>query len=51
MDIRVGVVTHTLISKKLKSDVQAKVDAAVPKNKHMQDDTAFLDDDDEMDDY
>ena len=44
MEIRIGVVNHTLVTKKLKSDVQTKAEAALPKNKHIEHE-AYLDDD------
>merc|ERR1719198_395951 len=46
MDIRIGVVTHTLVAKKLKRDAFTKAEAALPKNQHIKDD-AYLDDDDD----
>jgi estrogen-related receptor beta like 1 len=36
MDIRIGVVTHTLVAKKLKHDQHTKREAAMPKNAHLQ---------------
>jgi len=36
MDIRIGVVTHTLVAKKLKADQHTKREAALPKNTHVQ---------------
>ena len=44
--VRVGVVTHTLVAKKLKADQATKRDAALPKNTHMQSETGYDDDDD-----
>mmetsp|Transcript_11757 Transcript_11757/g.29055 ORF Transcript_11757/g.29055 Transcript_11757/m.29055 type:complete len:429 (+) Transcript_11757:74-1360(+) len=44
MDIRIGVVTHTLVAKKLKHDQHTKAEAAVPKNSHMKNES-YLDDD------
>merc|ERR1712216_525786 len=44
MDIRIGVVTHTLISKKLKADVAVKDEAKMPKNSHVKE--SVEDDDD-----
>jgi estrogen-related receptor beta like 1 len=48
MEIRIGVVNHTLVAKKLKSDSATKAEASVPKNKHIEHE-AYLDDD--MEDY
>merc|ERR1719263_1722203 len=39
MDVRIGVVTHTLVAKKLKADLYTKKEAAMPKNAHVQRDT------------
>jgi len=47
MDVRIGVVTHTLVAKKLKRDLHTKREAAMPKNKHVQQDNDALDDDDD----
>lgn len=47
MDVRIGVVTHTLVAKKLKRDQHTKREAAMPKNKHVQQDHDALDDDDD----
>jgi len=47
LEIRIGVVTHTLVAKKLKANQTARTEAALPKNSHLQED-AYLDDD--MDD-
>merc|ERR1712070_1274210 len=44
MDARIGVVTHTLVAKKLKADQHTKKEAAMPKNTHVQRDTTFDDD-------
>lgn len=44
MDVRVGVVTHTLIAKKLKRDQFTKAEAAMPKNSHIKAES-YLDDD------
>ena len=33
--VRIGVVTHTLIAKKLKADQHTKREAAMPKNTHV----------------
>jgi len=44
MDIRIGVVTHTLVAKKLKRDAFTKAEAALPKNQHIKDES-YLDDD------
>jgi len=35
MDVRIGVVVHTLVSKKLKHDQHTKREAAMPKNTHV----------------
>jgi len=35
MDVRIGVVTHTLVAKKLKHDQNTKREAAMPKNTHV----------------
>ena len=43
MDIRIGVVTHTLVAKNLKRDQTAKQEAALPKNNHIKDES-YLDD-------
>jgi len=46
MDIRLGVVTHTLVAKKLKHDQHTKQDAARPKNAHRETvDGSHFDDD------
>ena len=45
MDIRIGVVTHTLVAKKLKQDQFTKAEAALPKNNHITKDESYLDDD------
>ena len=34
--VRIGVVTHTLVAKKLKHDQHTKREAAMPKNAHLQ---------------
>jgi len=48
MDVRIGVVTHTLVAKKLKHDQHTKREAAIPKNTHVAaEDNAF---DDDLDD-
>ncbi len=44
IDIRIGVATHSLVAKKLKSDASTKREAAIPKNTHLQDEN-FVDDD------
>ena len=36
--VRIGVVTHTLVAKKLKADQHTKREAAMPKNTHVQKD-------------
>jgi estrogen-related receptor beta like 1 len=36
MDIRLGVVTHTLVAKRLKQDQHTKREAALPKSTHLQ---------------
>ena len=33
--VRIGVVTHTLVAKKLKHDQNTKREAAMPKNTHV----------------
>ena len=48
MEIRIGVVTHTLVAKKLKSDQHTKKEAARPKNA-MQNES-YAEDDDELED-
>ena len=48
MEIRIGVVGHTLVAKKLKSDAATKAESTVPKNKHIEHE-AYLDDD--LEDY
>jgi len=48
MDIRIGVVTHTLVAKKLKRDQYTKAEAALPKNQHIKDES-YLDDDLDID--
>ena len=48
MDVRIGVVTHTLVAKKLKHDQHTKNEAARPKNTHVAADDAGFDD--EMED-
>jgi len=45
MDIRIGVVTHTLVAKKLKHDQFTKAEAAMPKNNHLSKDDSYMDDD------
>jgi estrogen-related receptor beta like 1 len=45
MDVRIGVVTHTLVAKKLKHDQHTKNEAARPKNTHVAADDAGFDDD------
>jgi hypothetical protein len=45
MDVRIGVVTHTLVAKKLKRDMHTKREAAMPKNTHVQQEDAYEDDD------
>mmetsp|Transcript_45177 Transcript_45177/g.118578 ORF Transcript_45177/g.118578 Transcript_45177/m.118578 type:complete len:446 (-) Transcript_45177:90-1427(-) len=47
MDVRLGVVTHSLIAKKLKSDQFTKREAAKPKNMAMHQEDDFGDDDDD----
>jgi len=47
MDVRIGVVTHTLVAKKLKADQHTKREAAMPKNAHAQKENDF---DDELED-
>ena len=49
MDVRIGVVTHTLVAKKLKHDQMTKRDAAMPKNTHMNKETVPDDYDDDYD--
>ena len=44
LEIRIGVVTHTLVAKKLKQNITTRQEAAVPKNNHIQHDT-YMDDD------
>jgi len=44
LEIRIGVVTHTLVAKKLKQSQTQRAEAALPKNSHLQQD-AYLDDD------
>jgi len=44
LEIRIGVVTHTLVAKKLKQNIATRQEAAVPKNNHIQQD-AYMDDD------
>ena len=39
--VRIGVVTHTLIAKKLKADQHTKREAAMPKNTHVQKESDF----------
>ena len=48
MEIRIGIVNHTLVAKKLKSDSATRAEASVPKNKHIDHET-FMDDD--LEDY
>ena len=36
LDIRIGVVTHTLVQKKVKQNIATREEAAVPKNQHIQ---------------
>ena len=45
MDVRIGVVTHTLVAKKLKADQHTKREAAMPKNTHLQQENDGFDDD------
>ena len=47
MDVRIGVATHTLVAKKLKSDQDTKRAAARPKNAAMQNESYVVDDDDD----
>ena len=49
MDVRIGVVTHTLVAKKIKADQATKRDAKQPKNTHMQKEAGYDDDDDDFD--
>jgi hypothetical protein len=49
IDVRIGVVTHTLVAKKLKSDQHTKREASRPKKTSMQNENA-VDDDLEEDD-
>merc|ERR1712046_249398 len=44
LEIRIGVVTHTLVAKKLKQNQTTRAEASMPKNSHLQQD-AYLDDD------
>mmetsp|Transcript_30120 Transcript_30120/g.49876 ORF Transcript_30120/g.49876 Transcript_30120/m.49876 type:complete len:410 (+) Transcript_30120:46-1275(+) len=44
LEIRIGVVTHTLVAKKLKQNIATKQEAAVPKNNHLQQES-YMDDD------
>ena len=44
MEIRIGIVNHTLVAKKLKSDSATRAEASVPKNKHINHET-YMDDD------
>jgi len=44
LEIRIGVVTHTLVAKKLKQNANTRQEAAVSKNSHLHED-AYLDDD------
>jgi len=44
MDVRIGVVTHTLVAKKLKADQHTKREAALPKNTHVGKEADFDDD-------
>jgi len=46
MDVRIGVVTHTLVAKKLKSDQFTKREAAKPKNMVAMQNESYDDDDD-----
>ena len=48
MEIRIGIVNHTLVAKKLKSDSATRAEASVPKNKHIDHET-YMDDD--LEDY
>ena len=36
LDIRIGVVTHTLVQKKVKQNIATREEAAAPKNAHIQ---------------
>ena len=47
MEIRIGVVTHTLVAKKLQSDQTTKAEASQPKNGHVAQETYLEDDFDE----
>ena len=48
MEIRIGIVNHTLVAKKLKSDSATRAEASVPKNKHINHET-YMDDDLDLD--
>ena len=48
MEVRIGIVNHTLVAKKLKSDSATRAEASVPKNKHIDHET-YMDDD--LEDY
>ena len=48
MEIRIGIVNHTLVAKKLKSDSATRAEASIPKNKHIDHET-YMDDD--LEDY
>lgn len=45
MDVRIGIVTHTLVAKKIKNDQHTKSEAARPKNTHVAAETPNFDDD------
>ena len=48
LDIRIGVVTHTLVQKKVKQNIATREEAAVPKNNYIGKSSYEMDD--EMDD-
>ena len=48
LDIRIGVVTHTLVQKKVKQNIATREEAAVPKNQHIQQ-QSYLDDEEMLD--
>ena len=49
MEVRIGIVNHTLVVKRLKHDSATRAAASVPKNKHI-DHNAYISDDD-LEDY
>ena len=49
MDVRIGVVTHTLVAKKLKSDQHTKRQASRPRHELDMQNEHDLDDEDDLD--